>query len=111
VTADEVMAMDTSLSTLPATAPALPAATPEQRARIGKVARDFEVSFLQVMLGQMFDTVTTGDFNGGEGEAAFKSFLTDAFSKQMTASGGVGLTNQLTRELLKMQGLSEGAPA
>lgn len=102
-------ALDAKMTTLPAPA-ALPAATPEQRARIDKVARDFEQSFLQVMMGQMFDTVSTSSFGGGEGEKAFKSFLTDAFSKQMAARGGVGLSKQLTHELLKMQGLGEGAP-
>jgi Rod binding domain-containing protein len=94
-----------------AVAPALPVATPEQKARIDKVAHDFEASFLQVMLGQMFDTVQTGGFSGGEGEQAFKSFLTDAFAKSMAAQGGVGLARQMTHELLKLQGLSEGAPA
>jgi Rod binding domain-containing protein len=106
--------MDAGLTapmTNPPAAPALPAATPEQRAKIAKVAKDFEASFLQVMMGQMFDTVSTSSFGGGEGEAAFKSFLTDSFSKEMTAHGGIGLTHQLTREMLKMQGLSEPTPS
>jgi Rod binding domain-containing protein len=91
--------------------PALPVATPEQKARIEKTARDFEASFLQVMLGQMFDGVSAGSFGGGEGEAAFKSFMTDAFAQTMARHGGVGLSKQLTHELLKMQGLSEGPAA
>lgn len=90
-------------------APALPAASPEQQAKITKVARDFETAFLEVMMGQMFSTVDMGSFGGGQGEAAFKSFLTDAFAKQMAARGGVGLSNQLSHELLKLQGLSPGA--
>ena len=91
--------------------PLLPTATPEQRAKIAKVARDFETAFLEVMMGQMFATVDMGSFGGGQGEAAFKSFLTDAFAKQMVARGGVGLSNQLSNELLKLQGLSAGAAA
>jgi flagellar protein FlgJ len=106
--------MDSTLSTpmtnLPA-GPDLPVATAVQKAKIDKAAHDFESSFLQVMMGQMFDTVSTSSFGGGEGEAAFKSFLTDAFAKQMTKSGGIGLSKQITHEMLKMQGLSEGAPA
>lgn len=91
-------------------APVPPVATPAQRERIDKVAREFETAFLQVMMTQMFDTVSTGEFSGGEGEAAFKSFLSDAYSKQVVARGGVGLADQLTHELLRMQGLN-AAPA
>jgi flagellar protein FlgJ len=85
---------------------AVPAADPAMRARIEKTAKSFEASFLQVMLGQMFDSVDAGAFGGGSGEAAFKSFLTEAFAKSMTERGGVGLSQDLTREMLKMQGLS-----
>lgn len=93
------------LAALPAPA-APPAADPALRARIEKTAKDFEASFLQVMLNQMFDSVDAGAFGGGSGEAAFKSFLTDAFARSMAERGGVGLSQDLTREMLKMQGLS-----
>ena len=97
--------MADAISALPApTAP--PAADPALRARMEKTAKDFEASFLQVMLGQMFDSVDAGAFGGGSGEAAFKSFLTDAFAKSMAERGGVGLSKDLTREMLKLQGLS-----
>ena len=91
--------------------PVLPAATAAQAAKASKVAHDFESSFLEVMMGQMFEGVGAGGFGGGEGEQAFKSFLTDAFAKSVAKHGGVGLAKPLTHELLKMQGLSEGAPA
>ena len=91
--------------------PVLPAATAAQSAKAAKVAHDFEASFLQVMMGQMFEGVGAGDFGGGEGEGAFKSFLTDAFAQTIAKHGGVGLAKPLTHELLKMQGLSEGARA
>lgn len=91
---------------LAAAPPALAAATPEQRARIDKTAQKFEGAFLQVMMGQMFDGVSAGGFGGGEGEQAFKSFLTDAFAQAMVKHGGVGLSAPLSREMLKMQGLS-----
>jgi flagellar protein FlgJ len=91
--------------------PVLPAATDAQKAKAAKVAHDFETSFLQIMMGQMFQGVSSGDFGGGKGEDAFKSFLTDSFAQSMAKHGGVGLATPLTHELLKMQGLSEGAPA
>jgi Rod binding domain-containing protein len=85
--------------------PALPVATSQQKAKVAKVAHDFEASFLQVMMGEMFAGVSGGAFDGGEGEAAFKSFLTDAYAKAMVNHGGLGLSKHLTHELLKMQGL------
>jgi flagellar protein FlgJ len=103
--------MSLAASLAPPPVPVLPAANATQMAKAKKVAGDFEASFLQVMMGQMFQGVSAGDFGGGEGEDAFKSFLTDAFAKTMAKHGGVGLAKPLTHELLKMQGLSEGAKA
>ena len=104
------MAGDVTMDTLIANAPPVrPVATPEQLARVQKTARSFEQSFLQVMMTQMFDTVQDSAFSGGEGEAAFKSFLTDAFATKMSSGGGIGLARQLTHEMLKMQGLTDPA--
>ena len=91
---------------LPTAPSALPVADAAMRARIHKTATDFEASFLQVMLGQMFDGVDAGAFGGGPGEDAFKSFMTEAFGQSMAKSGGIGLSKDLAREMLKMQGLS-----
>ncbi len=83
-----------------------PAELATAHARIDKSAHDFESSFLSIMLGQMFDGVKATTFGGGEGEDAFKSFLTDAMAKAMTRHGGVGISKMMTTEMLKMQGLS-----
>jgi len=95
------------LSTLKPVAPA--PLTPAQlatKAQIHKTAQAFESQFLSQMLGSMFDGVTTSaPFGGGQGEEAFKSFLMDAFAKQMTKAGGIGITASVQREMLKMQGL------
>jgi len=93
-------------SPLPVAPSTLPVADPAIRAKIEKTATDFEAAFLQVMLGQMFDSVDAGAFGGGAGEDAFKSFMTEAFAKSMAKGGGVGLSKDLTQEMLKMQGLS-----
>jgi Rod binding domain-containing protein len=105
------MTSDTLAATAAYAPPALPVATDAQQAKAAKVAHDFEASFLQVMLGEMFKGVSAGQFGGGAGEDAFKSFLTDSFAQTLAKHGGVGLSKPLTHELLKMQGLSEGAPA
>ena len=76
-----------------------------QRARVMKTAKDFESSFLSVMLGEMFKDVSAGDFGGGQGEDAFKTMMTDAFAKSMTKRGGIGLAPALTRQMLTLQGL------
>ena len=82
------------------------AATGASAARIHKVAQDFESSFLQTVLGTMMSTTGQADgaFSGGEGEQAFRSFLTDAMAKGVVKHGGIGLSQTVERELLKMQG-------
>ena len=77
-----------------------------KRAKIAKTAQDFETSFTSVMLGQMFEGVeTSAPFGGGEGEQAFRSFMTEAMAKSMTKHGGIGISAVIEKELLKMQGL------
>ena len=82
----------------------LPKATPEQLARITKVSRDFESSFVSVMLAEMTAGVKGADESAG-GDA-FKSFMNDAMAKSMTARGGIGLAPRLRSEMLRLQGLS-----
>ena len=76
----------------------------QKRAAIGKASQDFESSFLSNMLGQMFEGLQTdGPFGGGQGEAMFRSMMTDEYSKQIVAQGGFGLAASVQRELLKTQ--------
>jgi len=91
------------------TQPAGPANTAElaKRAQIKDTAQRFEASFLSSMLQEMFDGVdAAAPFGGGQGEAMFKSFLTEAMAKQMAKGGGIGIAAQVQREMLKMQGLT-----
>jgi len=82
-----------------------------KRAHIDKSAKEYEGAFLSIMLGQMMSGVKTSTFGGGEGEDAFKSFLTDAMAKSMVKHGGVGLSRSLSNEMLKMQGLAPAPTA
>lgn len=97
-------------STFSIPTPATPQLSAEQlakRGQIEKTAKDFEASFLSVMLSQMFkDVGAEAPFNGGHGEAAFKSFLSDAMAKQISKAGSVGLSDRVAQEMLKLQGLS-----
>jgi flagellar protein FlgJ len=77
-----------------------------KRKDIAATAQSFEASFLSIMLGQMFQGVEVEQpFGGGNGEAMFKSFLTDAIGKDMAKAGGVGVADAVGREMLKLQGL------
>lgn len=77
-----------------------------KRRDIAATARSFESSFLSIMLQQMFEGVDTpAPFGGGQGETMFRSFMTDAFAKQMAKGGGVGIADAVQKEMLKIQGL------
>ena len=87
--------------------PQVTAAELAKRGEIEKTAKDFEASFLSVMLAQMFDGVETeAPFGGGHGERMFKSLFTDAVAKQVSNAGGIGVADSVAREMLKLQGLS-----
>jgi Rod binding domain-containing protein len=87
--------------------PTLPVASAATRAKIDASAKQFESQFLSVMVGQMFEgTDVSAPFGGGDGEAAFKSFLTDAMAKSIGKQGGIGLAKSVSKEMLKLQGLS-----
>jgi len=92
---------------LTAPPPAPPSATEmAKRGEIKQTAQKFEASFLSVMLQEMFEgTETQAPFGGGPGESMFKSFLTEAMAKKISASGGIGVADSVQREMLKMQGL------
>lgn len=77
-----------------------------KRGQIRETSQKFEASFLSSMMQEMFEGVdTAAPFGGGQSEAMFRSFMTDAIAKQMAKSGGVGIAAQVQREMLKMQGL------
>ena len=77
----------------------------DTREKIKATAKDFEASFISVMLSQMFSGVGESEFAGGQGGTMFKSFLLESFSKQMSRAGGVGISHAVEREMLKLQGL------
>lgn len=73
-------------------------------ARIRKTAEDFEVSFMSQMLKPMFEGLSTeAPFGGGDAEATWRGFLIDAMAKQVVKAGGVGVTDVVMSEMLKMQ--------
>ena len=90
----------------PVPAPAA-AGAPRSKAATADIAQQFEATYLSAMLAAMFkDVKPEAPFNGGAGEEAFGSFLTDAMARKLAQAGGVGLADNLSRELLKLQGLA-----
>jgi flagellar protein FlgJ len=90
------------------TATAAASAPPDlaRRAEVRETAQKFEASFLSIMLQQMFDGVeVAAPFGGGPGESMFKSFMAEAMAKQVSQAGGIGITDTVAREMLKLQGL------
>jgi Rod binding domain-containing protein len=99
--------MDAAAAAQTAASSPLTPATPEQRARIERTAKEFEGQLISMMLQPMFNGLSSsGPFGGGEAETTYRSFMLDAFGKQMAKAGGIGVAGPVMREMLRMQGLS-----
>jgi Rod binding domain-containing protein len=69
-----------------------------------KVSQQFEGVLISEMLNDMFAGIKTdGMFGGGAGEDMFRTLMIDEYGKQIAAQGGLGLSDHITRELLKRQ--------
>jgi len=91
-----------SLSATPVTAAASAAAIP---APIRAASQQFEQVFLSKVLSEMFAGVQ-GDGplgTAGPGGEIWRSMLTDQFAKQIVAKGGIGLSDQVAHELVRLQ--------
>lgn len=86
---------------LPAGAPQRPAASTE---KMRETAQAFEASFLAQMLRPMFEGLSTeAPFGGGNAEATWRGFMIDEMAKQVVQAGGIGLSDRIMSEMLKMQ--------
>jgi Rod binding domain-containing protein len=73
-------------------------------AKIDDVAQEFEAQFVSQMLQNMFDTVPVNEeFGGGEGEEMFRSLVIDEYGKLISRAGGVGVADQVKREMIRTQ--------
>ena len=87
-------------------APDISGVRTEEEARA--VAEEFEGFFLSQMLEQMFaDVGEDNPFGGGAGERAFRGLLHEEYAKVMSQSGGLGLADRLTTEILRYQEAGE----
>ncbi|WP_439633251.1 rod-binding protein [Glycocaulis sp.] len=69
-----------------------------------RVAEEFEAVFLAQLVEQMMGESTQSEmFGGGAGESAFRGMLNEEYAKVMARAGGIGLADDLTREILRLQ--------
>jgi|APTNR8051073442_1049403.scaffolds.fasta_scaffold05358_3 Rod binding domain-containing protein len=97
--ADEVRAAAT------AAGPRLPSLGREaDGAAIRRAAQEFESVFIGEMLKPMFENLETEEpFGGGHAEQVWRGLQVDEFGKAITRAGGIGLADQVAREMLALQ--------
>ncbi len=90
------------ISLAPPPAPTAKAATlpPDRLQALRGAARDLEASFLAEMLKQSGVARPPTTANGGPGEEAFASFLSDAYAQKLAETGGLGLAEHIFHSLV-----------
>ncbi|MGE0108710.1 MAG: rod-binding protein [Bdellovibrionales bacterium] len=69
-----------------------------------KTAKDFEAVFMGQMLKPMWEGLEADSmFGGGAGEEAFRDLLVQEYGKSMAEADGLGLSDMLMHEVLKLQ--------
>ena len=77
------------------------AASPQ---KMDETAVEFEAQFISQMLGSMNSTVEdNGVLSGGDAEQTYKSFLNQEYGHIIAKAGGIGVSNQVKAEMLRMQ--------
>jgi len=71
---------------------------------VRKVAEDFEAVFLSQMLKPMFENIEAAEpFNGGPAAKMWKDMQVQEYGKAIARAGGVGIADQVFREMMKAQ--------
>ena len=97
-----------SLST-PVTLPAKP--LPENPSA-RKAAQEFEAVFINELLSHMDQGLSTETpFSGGQAEGVYRSLFDDSVAKEISKRGGIGIADNIYREMLKMQEGKSGSPS
>jgi Rod binding domain-containing protein len=79
------------------------AQSPKEQAR--QVAEQFEGIFINQMLSSMFEGIGGEDdiFNGGYAEETYRGLMTETYADAITKSGGIGIADNIMRELIGLQ--------
>ncbi|MFA7276532.1 MAG: rod-binding protein [Pseudobdellovibrionaceae bacterium] len=80
------------------------------RTRAAQAAQDFEAVFIAEMLKPVFDSVEVDPlFGGGKGEEVFRGLLEQEYAKIIAKQGGIGLADDVMRDLIKAQESSQAS--
>ncbi len=102
MTPDSVMAQARHAVMQGRGAPPLQKTQDVEKAR--KVAEDFESFFLGQMLQPMFQGLEAEKpFGGGHAEQMWRAMQVDEYGKAIARSGGIGLADQIMRDILEYQ--------
>jgi flagellar protein FlgJ len=70
------------------------------QAKLKKAGQDFEAIFLNYMLSKMRESMPKSDAMGSNhDEQVYQGMMDEELSKQMAASGGIGLADTIIRQL------------
>jgi flagellar protein FlgJ len=74
-----------------------------------KAATAFEEMFVSQLLQNMpSGTDPKGPFGGGQAEEFYQSMMNEQYAKSIVKNGGLGLSDTVYREMLKMQEVQNG---
>jgi Rod binding domain-containing protein len=77
--------------------------TPQDK-KAREAAEEFEQNFLTTMLESMFEGVeTNAPFGGGHAEKQYRSVLLGEYAKDIVKNGGIGVADEIYREILAIQ--------
>lgn len=72
--------------------------------KIREAAQEFEAVFLSQMLKPMFEGISSAPpFGGGQSEEMYRSLMMDEYGKSIAKAGGIGIADQVMREMIKLQ--------
>ena len=90
-------------------ADALTKVSPQVQAKAKSTATDFEAMFLNQMFSQMTNGLNgEGPYGNTPGTGVWRSMLTEQFSKNFAKAGGVGIAQNVFRELILQQAKTSG---
>lgn len=71
---------------------------------VAQSAKEFEEFFIFHVVQSMHAGLDAeAPFGGGSSERTFRSFMFEAYAEQISASGGLGIADQVKGELIRMQ--------
>ncbi len=75
---------------------------------VRRIAEEFEAVFIAQMMAPMFQGLETDElFGGGPGEDIYRSILVEEYGKSIARAGGIGLSDTIQREILRLQEVAQ----